>query len=64
VPLPVKRFAKVAAKYGVRVHVWTINDTRVARDLWLAGINGIVSDDPGSMLDLRARITPSVRALP
>jgi glycerophosphoryl diester phosphodiesterase len=63
-PLPVKRFAAVASKYGVRVHVWTINDTRVARDLWLAGINGIVSDDPGSMLDLRARITPSVRALP
>ncbi|MGK2961726.1 MAG: glycerophosphodiester phosphodiesterase [Gemmatimonadaceae bacterium] len=63
-PLPVKRFANVARKYGVRVHVWTINDTRVARDLWLAGINGIITDDPGSMLDLRARITPSVRALP
>jgi glycerophosphoryl diester phosphodiesterase len=63
-PLPVKRFAKVAKKYGVRVHVWTINDTRVAEDLWLAGINGIVTDDPGTMLGLRARITPSVRALP
>ncbi len=53
VPLPVRRFAKVSAKYDVRVHVWTVNDTRVARDLWLAGINGIVSDDPGSMLELR-----------
>ncbi len=53
VPLPVRRFARVSAKYDVRVHVWTVNDTRVARDLWLAGINGIVSDDPGSMIKLR-----------
>ncbi len=53
VPLPVRRFAKVSARYDVRVHVWTVNDTRVARDLWLAGINGIVSDDPGPMLKLR-----------
>lgn len=63
-PLPVRRFAHIAGKYGVRVHVWTINDTRVARELWLAGINGIVTDDPGSMLAVRATITPSVRALP
>lgn len=60
VPLPVKRFARVAASYGVPVHVWTVNDTRVAKDLWLAGITGIVSDDPGAMLKLRLAMPPLV----
>ena len=52
-PLPVKRFARIARKYDVRVHVWTVNDTRVARELWLAGVNGIISDDPALMLEER-----------
>ena len=56
VPLPVKRFARVARKYDVRVHVWTVNDPAVARDLWQAGVNGIISDDPGLMLLERGRL--------
>jgi glycerophosphoryl diester phosphodiesterase len=55
-PLPVKRFARVARKHDVRVHVWTVNDPAVARDLWLAGVNGIISDDPGLMLLERAKL--------
>ena len=58
VPLPVKRLARVAKKYDVRVHVWTVNATRVAEDLWRAGINGIITDDPGLMLRLRKRMIP------
>jgi glycerophosphoryl diester phosphodiesterase len=52
-PLPVKRFARVARRYDVRVHVWTVNDTRVARELWVAGVNGIVSDEPLRMIEAR-----------
>ena len=55
-PLPVRRFAKVAPKYDCRVHVWTINSPRVARDLWTAGVNGIITDDPALMLKERVRV--------
>jgi glycerophosphoryl diester phosphodiesterase len=55
-PLPVRRFAKIAPKYDCRVHVWTINSRRVARDLWNAGVNGIITDKPAEMLEERSRI--------
>ena len=55
-PLPVRRFAKVAPAQNCRVHVWTINDTRVAKDLWAAGVNGIISDDPATMLSARSSL--------
>lgn len=55
-PLPVKRFAKAAAALGRCVHVWTINDPRVASDLWAAGVNGIITDDPATILRERSRI--------
>lgn len=52
-PLPVKRFARVGPRYDCRVHVWTINDPHVATDLWKAGVNGIITDDPALMLQTR-----------
>ena len=55
-PLPVKRFAKAGRDLGCRVHVWTINSPAIAKDLWLAGVNGIISDDPAVMLKLRASL--------
>ena len=55
-PLPVKRLTRVARKHDVRVHVWTVNDPSVARELWLAGVNGIISDDPLLMLEERKRL--------
>ncbi len=54
VPIPVRRFARIAPEQDCVVHVWTVNDTKVATDLWLAGITGIISDDPGAMLRARA----------
>jgi glycerophosphoryl diester phosphodiesterase len=63
VPLPVKRVAGVAKKYGVPVHVWTINETAVANDLWLAGVTGIITDDPALMLRLRSRMPLSADLL-
>ena len=52
-PLPVRRFARVAPRFNCRVHVWTINSTAVAKDLWSNGVNGIITDDPALMLRLR-----------
>jgi len=54
VPIPVRRFARLAPAQNCVVHVWTVNDTKVALDLWLAGVTGIISDDPGAMLHARA----------
>jgi glycerophosphoryl diester phosphodiesterase len=36
--------------------VWTINSPQVARDLWNAGVNGIITDDPKKMLEERSRL--------
>ncbi|MEO8193124.1 MAG: glycerophosphodiester phosphodiesterase [Gemmatimonadales bacterium] len=58
IPLPVRRFARVAPTLGCRVHVWTINDPRVAEDLWNNGVNGIITDDPAVMLERRSRMPP------
>jgi glycerophosphoryl diester phosphodiesterase len=62
IPLPVKQFAEVGPAHNCRVHVWTINDTKVAKDLWLAGVNGIISDDPAIMLEARATLPPVLSA--
>jgi glycerophosphoryl diester phosphodiesterase len=59
-PLPVRRFARVAPKYNCRVHVWTINSPAVARDLWESGVNGIISDDPALMLAVRSSLSPNL----
>ena len=60
-PLPVKRFPRVGTRHDVRVHVWTVNDTGIARDLWMAGVNGIITDDPAVMLDLRSTLAVTYR---
>lgn len=54
IPIPVRRFARLAPEQNCVVHIWTVNDTKVATDLWLAGIAGIISDDPAAMLRARA----------
>ena len=54
--VPILRLARVARAVGVATHVWTINDVEVATALWRAGINGIITDDPGAMLTLRSKL--------
>jgi glycerophosphoryl diester phosphodiesterase len=61
-PLPVRRFARIAPKYNCRVHVWTINSPAIAKDLWMNGVNGIITDDPALMLGLRAGLSPNLPA--
>jgi glycerophosphoryl diester phosphodiesterase len=52
-PIPVGRFARIAAGHNFSVHVWTINDPATAARLWKQGVNGIITDDPAVMLELR-----------
>lgn len=56
IPIPVRRMAKLVRQRGVPTHVWTVNDPSVARGLWSAGINGIISDDPETMLGVRVAL--------
>ena len=37
---------------GRRVHVWTVNDKNMARDLFMNEVDGIFTDDPASMLEV------------
>jgi glycerophosphoryl diester phosphodiesterase len=52
-PLPVGALARAAARRGAVTHVWTVNDPGQALRLWRAGVRGIISDDPGTMLAVR-----------
>lgn len=54
-PVPVLRFARLLRARGIPTHVWTINDPRAALRLWDGGVNAVLSDDPGTMLDLLGR---------
>jgi len=56
IPIPVRRFARLAPEQNCVVHVWTVNDPEVATELWLSGISGIISDDPATMLRARAML--------
>jgi glycerophosphoryl diester phosphodiesterase len=55
-PIPVVALARTAAPAGVVAHVWTVNSPRVAKRLWRAGIQGIVTDDPRTMLQARSEL--------
>ena len=53
IPLPVARLARLGRRAGVVTHVWTIDDPGIARRLWSAGIQGIVTNDPTTMIEAR-----------
>jgi glycerophosphoryl diester phosphodiesterase len=52
--VPIARFARWGRTIGVPVHVWTINTADDANRLWDAGVTGIISDDPATILAARA----------
>jgi glycerophosphoryl diester phosphodiesterase len=52
--LPIARFASWGRAIGVPVHVWTVNTARDANRLWDAGVTGVISDDPETILQARA----------
>jgi glycerophosphoryl diester phosphodiesterase len=54
-PLVTPELLKAAHEHGVHVHVWTINDPDEMTRLLDLGVDGIVTDDPGRMVELVAR---------
>lgn len=64
VPVPVRRFARIAPSQNCVVHVWTVNDPKQATDFWLSGVNGIISDDPALMLHTRSMLPANPKSAP
>jgi glycerophosphoryl diester phosphodiesterase len=50
IPLPVMRFARMARRAGATTHVWTVDDPARARRYWAGAVNGIITNDPGTIL--------------
>jgi glycerophosphoryl diester phosphodiesterase len=44
--VPTRRFVAAARALGCPVHVWTVNNPALARELWQCGVAGIVTDFP------------------
>lgn len=55
-PLPVAGLARIAKEAGVTTHVWTVDEPGVALRLWRSGVQGIVTNDPATMLRVRAQL--------
>lgn len=49
-----RRFVASAHRKGLAVHVWTINEMEVMKELIDVGVDGIVTDRPDLLLQLRA----------
>lgn len=54
-PLPVAAFARSLGRYGIPVHVWTVDDPAVAQKLWRDGVCGILTNEPLQMLGARGK---------
>jgi len=52
-PVPIRALARTLRGSRTVVHVWTVNHSAQAQQLWAAGVQGIISDDPGLMLRTR-----------
>jgi glycerophosphoryl diester phosphodiesterase len=55
-PIPVVALAHAAGAAGVVTHVWTIDSAETARRLWTAGVQGIITNDPATMLRVRSEL--------
>ena len=53
IPVPITALAKSLRALGGVTHVWTINDPAQALQLWRQGVQGIISDDPATIMAAR-----------
>lgn len=56
IPLPLGAMSRALAPAGVAAQVWTVNDPREALRLWQRGVQGILSDDPATIIKARASL--------
>jgi glycerophosphoryl diester phosphodiesterase len=49
------RLVKKAHKTGKKIHVWTVNDLRTALSMIEVGVDNIITDKPGFVLDVITR---------
>jgi glycerophosphoryl diester phosphodiesterase len=54
IEVPKQRFIDAARRHGRPVHVWTVDDPIVARELWRRGASGIITNRPGLMMAVRS----------
>ena len=54
--VPTSGFLRAAHRAGVAVHVWTVDLPALALTLWRRGVQGIVTNDPATMVRTRARL--------
>lgn len=60
-PVPVASIARLVRRVSVATHVWTVDSPAVARRLWSVGIQGIITNDPASILIARAELASRAR---
>jgi glycerophosphoryl diester phosphodiesterase len=53
-PVPIAALVRTLRGSGTTTHVWTVNDPAQALQLWHAGVQGIISDDPAPIRAARA----------
>jgi glycerophosphoryl diester phosphodiesterase len=56
IPLITKEFVAAAAGFKLPVHAWTVNDAKEMERVRAAGVAGIITDYPLSLLALRGRL--------
>ncbi len=52
-PLSIGPVLRAASGKSITVHTWVENDTGTALKLWNAGVSGVVTDDPASLVRVR-----------
>lgn len=55
-PVPLGRISRLMKRRGGVVHVWTVNEAEDALKLWKLGVQGIISDDPHTIINARREL--------